>query len=50
MALNENFRFVSTVDSIASNELNQGINIELETFFDSVMSAVVDYFEEGSIK
>lgn len=50
MALKEDFRFVSSVDSIAENELRDGISTELGSFFDSVMSTVVDYFEEAIVE
>lgn len=50
MALNEDFRFVSSVDSIAEHELKDGISIEIGSFFDSVMSTVVDYFEEAIVE
>ncbi len=50
MALNENFRFVSTANETIQAESKEGIHIELETFFDSVMSTVVDYFEEATVR
>ena len=50
MAKNEDFRFVSSVDSIAENELKDGVSIELGNFFDNVMSTVVDYFEEAIVE
>ena len=50
MAKNEDFRFVSSVDSIAENELKDGVSVELGNFFDNVMSTVVDYFEEAIVE
>lgn len=49
MDLNQNFEFVSVSDSIAEHELKDGVSLELENFFDNVMSTVVDYFEEAKV-
>ncbi len=49
MDLNQNFEFVSVSDSIAANELKDGVSLELENFFDNVMATVVDYFEEAKV-
>lgn len=50
MTLNEDFMFVSTTDSLSGHELKDGVSVELGTFFDSVMSTVVDYFEEAIVE
>lgn len=50
MNLNQDFQFVSTMDSLAEHDLKNEVTIELSTFFDSVMSTVVDYFEEAKVE
>ncbi len=50
MDLNQNFEFVSVADSLAAHELKNEVNLELGNFFDSVMSTVVDYFEEAKVE
>lgn len=50
MALNQDFQFVSSVESLARHELRDGVSVELGTFFDNVMSTVVDYFEEAIVE
>ena len=50
MDLNQDFQFVSVEDSIAEHELKNEVSAELGNFFDSVMSTVVDYFEEAVVE
>ncbi len=50
MDLNQDFQFVSVSDSIAEHELKNEVSAELGNFFDSVMSTVVDYFEEAVVE
>lgn len=51
MQLNENIRFISTTDdSLSEHELKNEVTDEIGTFFDNVLSNVVDYFEEAIVE
>ena len=50
MDFNQNFQFVSSTDSLAEHDLKKEVTVELSSLFDSVMSTVVDYFEEAIVE